>query len=154
MTEGNSTDTPADRAPEGREDRPPERVDESDSSGATGDRADGDRATENDADGTEEPQGDHSPVETGGSIDEADVVANGDPTSGSDGDAVTSDLDDGEGRTATGTGLSAGDSDAGHGVDGFSGDVDLEDLDLDTESDEETDEASRGLFDEIGRAHV
>ena len=34
-------------------------------------------------------------------------------------------------------------------VDGFSGDVDLEDLDLDAESDGEADEASRGLFDDL-----
>ncbi|WP_246282666.1 AAA family ATPase [Natronomonas halophila] len=38
---------------------------------------------------------------------------------------------------------------AGTDVDGFSGDVDLEDLDLDTESESETDEASRGLFDDL-----
>jgi cell division control protein 6 len=38
---------------------------------------------------------------------------------------------------------------AGTNVDGFSGDVDLEDLDLDTESEGETDEASRGLFDDL-----
>ena len=37
----------------------------------------------------------------------------------------------------------------GPAVDGFSGDVDLEDLDLDAESDGETDEASRGLFDDL-----
>jgi cell division control protein 6 len=35
------------------------------------------------------------------------------------------------------------------GVDGFSGDIDLDDLDLDAESDEEADEASRGLFDDL-----
>jgi cell division control protein 6 len=35
------------------------------------------------------------------------------------------------------------------GVDGFSGDLDLDDLDLDAESDEEADEASRGLFDDL-----
>ena len=37
------------------------------------------------------------------------------------------------------------------GIDGFSGDIDLEDLDLDTDSDDsgETDEASRGLFDDL-----
>jgi len=36
-------------------------------------------------------------------------------------------------------------------IDGFSGDVDLEDLDLDTDADDsgETDEASRGLFDDL-----
>jgi cell division control protein 6 len=37
----------------------------------------------------------------------------------------------------------------GPAVDGFSGDVDLDDLDLDAESDGETDEASRGLFDDL-----
>ena len=37
----------------------------------------------------------------------------------------------------------------GPSVDGFSGDVDLEDLDLDAESDGEADEASRGLFDDL-----
>jgi cell division control protein 6 len=36
-----------------------------------------------------------------------------------------------------------------NGVDGFSGDIDLDDLDLDTESDEDADEASRGLFDDL-----
>ncbi|MEF8915379.1 Cdc6/Cdc18 family protein, partial [Natronomonas sp.] len=41
------------------------------------------------------------------------------------------------------------DTPAGTDVDGFSGDVDLEDLDLDTESEGETDEASRGLFDDL-----
>jgi cell division control protein 6 len=34
-------------------------------------------------------------------------------------------------------------------ADGFSGDVDLDDLDLDTESNGETDEAERGLFDDL-----
>jgi cell division control protein 6 len=41
------------------------------------------------------------------------------------------------------------DAPAGTDVDGFSGDVDLDDLDLDTESESETDEASRGLFDDL-----
>ncbi len=34
-------------------------------------------------------------------------------------------------------------------VDGFSGDIELDDLDLDAEADEEADEASRGLFDDL-----
>ena len=42
-----------------------------------------------------------------------------------------------------------GSIEGGPSVDGFSGDVDLEDLDLDAESDGEADEASRGLFDDL-----
>jgi len=34
-------------------------------------------------------------------------------------------------------------------VDGFSGDIELDDLDLDAETDDEADEASRGLFDDL-----
>jgi len=53
--------------------------------------------------------------------------------------------------SSLGGGVDAGvDTDTqGRSVDGFSGGVDLEDLDLDDADDEEADEASRGLFDDL-----
>ncbi|PSQ33334.1 cell division control protein Cdc6 [Halobacteriales archaeon SW_12_69_24] len=50
-------------------------------------------------------------------------------------------------RPAGGNGSTAGSAE--RGVDGFSGDVALDDLELEGESSEEPDEASRGLFDDL-----
>ena len=50
---------------------------------------------------------------------------------------------------ATGSTVDGSVDSQGRSVDGFSGDVDLEDLDLDAAADEEADEASRGLFDDL-----
>ena len=120
MTEGNPTDTAADRAADDREDRPPERVEGSGSTGAAEEPDVDDSAPESDSDGSDRFEDEETPVETGGLSGGFDAVSKGDSTGGS-----------------------------GHGVDGFSGDVDLEDLDLDAEADAETDEASRGLFDDL-----
>jgi len=107
------------------------------------------------------PQSADSPVETKGypgedestdetaEIGEADEAGQTDETAGAgetthdeepgDDEATRTDKPDGTDGTVT--------TDR---IDGFSGDVDLDDLDLDAEDDDgETDEASRGLFDDL-----
>ena len=76
------------------------------------------------------PQSIGSPDETKGSKNSGQSGANSPPTSD------TSDRVSDPGGDMS-------------GVDGFSGDIELDDLDLDAETDDEADEASRGLFDDL-----
>jgi cell division control protein 6 len=63
-----------------------------------------------------------------------------------DGDLPGDDSNSDDGSTLGGVGS----GEESQRIDGFSGDIDLEDLDLETEADDgEADEASRGLFDDL-----
>jgi cell division control protein 6 len=131
MTDGDSNDTTADGDDSGPKVADSERgtpPDPSDSDGAT---------TDPDLDTDDHSQSGDSPVETKGST-AADGVEPGHSTDGSPAGVS-------KGSSAVDPDLVEGNSAA----DGFSGDVDLDDLDLDADSEGETDEASRGLFDDL-----
>jgi len=113
--------------------------DESDSSSSSPPKKSIDLNTNTDLERTDIPsQSADSPDETRGSKNSEQSGANSSPTPDTSDHAndTGADMDD-----DTGADMS--------GVDGFSGDIELDDLDLDAEADDEADEASRGLFDDL-----
>ncbi len=89
-------------------------------------------------------QSSDSPVETKGYREEPDGGTDEDQSNANDGQSNANGAPD---SSDTADGATVGTD----GIDGFSGDVELGDLDLDTDAEDsgETDEASRGLFDDL-----
>jgi cell division control protein 6 len=141
MTEGDhetQTDVPPDEAGERLTDHDTQASDSertSSSSGVSTESGGGESPVHAQDTGGNEGKTEQPPVETKGS-----ATSRGPPTGEyGTGDGASSDgLDSGSASPA-----------GGPDVDGFSGDVDLEDIDLDAEPVGETDEASRGLFDDL-----
>ncbi|WP_246279762.1 Cdc6/Cdc18 family protein [Natronomonas salina] len=149
MTEGDSTDTSEEHKVESRDedDRAAHGEEDTSSTGTEADTVDDDSSHETTGAGNASGFVDRTPVETEGSDIDGNAASSGDTPDPSD-----SGLRESIETAPAGDEIGGEGTAPGHTVDGFSGDVDLEDLDLDADPDAasgDTDEASRGLFDDL-----